>query len=75
MVVVVCKPILVFSLSLGQSEQKGGILVSRIHYISGTKPRHFQIVAANLSIFDIKRLPITFVIRIMKLIAQEKQEL
>ena len=36
--------------------QKGGILVSRIPDISGRKSGHFHIVAANLSIFGIKRL-------------------
>ena len=36
--------------------QKGGILVSTIPDISGGKSRHFQIVAANLGIFGIKRL-------------------
>ena len=36
--------------------QKVGTLVSRTPDISGRKFRHFQIVAANLSIFGIKRL-------------------
>ena len=36
--------------------QKGDILVSRILDISGRKSGHFQIIAANLSIFGIKRL-------------------
>ena len=35
--------------------QRGGILVSRIFDISRRKSGHFQIVAANLSIFGIKR--------------------
>ena len=35
---------------------KVGILVSRIPDISGRKSGHFQIVAVNLTIFDIKRL-------------------
>ena len=34
--------------------QRDGILVSRILDISGRKSRHFQIVAANLSLFGIK---------------------
>ena len=34
--------------------QKVGILVSRIPDISGTNSGHFQIVAANHSIFSIK---------------------
>ena len=36
--------------------QKGGILVSRILDVSGRNSGHFQIVAANLSIFGIKVL-------------------
>ena len=35
--------------------QKGGILVSRIPDTSGRNSGHFQIIAANLSIFGIKR--------------------
>ena len=35
--------------------QKGSILVSRIPDIAGRKSGHFQIVAANLSIFGIKK--------------------
>ena len=36
--------------------QKGGILVSRIPDFFAEKSGHFQIVPAELSIFEIKRL-------------------
>ena len=44
-----------FIVSLTPELQKGGILVSRIPDISGRKFGHFQIVAADLSIFGMKR--------------------
>ena len=44
------------SINMWTELQKVGILVSRIPDVSGKKFGHFQIVAANLSIFGIQRL-------------------